>query len=393
MKITFSNWHKISSASGLLVVSLALCALMPPTLSWVERARAQSAQVQFDPGHPFANVKFAGEWERIFIPGKPNLAANDPYGNMTSAEFWRNTWRGQGIGKPVEMKGSDGLGVVIRSPYLYTSAAEHYDAWLKAAGGGTRKTRETLPDWSGDWQGNADGVLHGGAKVSDVMAGVAADYRPRFEQLLRAEIEGRQWWPTEFCLPWGFGGFYSLDGPTWHFMADQTMVLINKDRNNNEARYIYTDGRGFLPKDLQFPQWYGASQGFWDGDELVVWTSQIKQWVITHGLPEYSDQLEAVERIKRLGDEILVDLTLYDPKAFAFPWHDTVIFRKLKDWTEAPATFSECVSTNNVYMDANGMLRERTPGDPEYRDFLDPRPWATAFARGEAAAAASQRVK
>jgi hypothetical protein len=393
MTSTFARWHNASSASGLPAVLLVLSALMPP-MSSIERAGAQS--VQFDPAHPFANVKSAEEWEKIFIPGRPNLVANDPYGNITSGEFWRNTWRGQGIGKLVDLKGSGGLGVVIRSPYPYRSAEEHYNAWLRAAGGGTKKTRATLPDWSGDWQGNADGVLHGGAKVSDVMAAVAEEYKPRFAQLLRAEMEGRHWWPTEFCLPWGFGGFYSLDGPTWHFMMDQTMVLINKDRNNNETRYIYTDGRGFLPKELQFPQWYGASQGFWDGDELVIWTSQIKQWVITHALPEYSDQLEAVERIKRFGDEILVDLTLYDPKAFAFPWHDTVIFRKLKDWTEAPATFSECVSTNNVYLDANGTLRERAPGDPEYNDFLDPRPWATAFARGEAAAAkagASQPAK
>ncbi len=97
--------------------------------------------------------------------------------------------------------------------------------------------------------------------------------------------------------------------------------------------------------------------------------------------------------MKRLGDEILVDLTLYDPKAFAFPWHDTVIFHKLADWTEAPPTFSECVSTNNVYLDANGILRERAPSDPQYIDITDPRPWATAFERGEAAAAQAGKGK
>jgi hypothetical protein len=250
MTSIFARRHKASSASGLPAVLLALCALMPP-MSSIERAGAQS--VQFDPAHPFANVKSAEEWEKIFIPGRPNLVANDPYGNITSGEFWRNTWRGQGIGKLVDLKGSGGLGVVIRSPYPYKSAEEHYKAWLGAAGGGTKKTRATLPDWSGDWQGNADGVLHGGAKVSDVMAAVAEEYKPRFAQLLRAEMEGRHWWPTEFCLPWGFGGFYSLDGPTWHFMMDQTMVLINKDRNNNETRYIYTDGRGFLPQGAAVP--------------------------------------------------------------------------------------------------------------------------------------------
>jgi hypothetical protein len=380
MKVT------LSCVFGLLT-AIALPASRLGGAAWMAPAWAQSGETRIDPTHPFAGVASPEQWKKIFIPGPPNVVPNDPYANMTSGEFWRNTWRGQGIdGKLAVAKGSGGRGVAIRSPYPYQSAEEHYGAWLAAAGGGTKKTRSTLPDWSGDWQGTADGVLHDGAKVSDVMAAVSDAYKPRFEQLLRGEMSGRHWWPAEFCLPDGFGRLYSLDGATWHFLMDQSMVLINKDRPNNETRYIYTDGRGFVPRPLQFPQWYGASQGFWDGDELVIWTSQIKQWVMTHGLPEYSDQLEAIERMKRFGNEMLIDITLYDPKGFAFPWHDTVTFKKLADWTEAPAAFSECESTNNVYMDKDGTLRERTLADPDYHDLSDPRPWATAFARGEAAA-------
>ncbi len=79
----------------------------------------------------------------------------------------------------------------------------------------------------------------------------------------------------------------------------------------------------------------------------------------------------------------MLDITLYDPKAFAFPWHDVVEFRRLADWKSAPPTFNECVSTNNVYHDANGWLREYSPGDPNYRDAADQRPWATVFQRAE----------
>jgi hypothetical protein len=110
-------------------------------------------------------------------------------------------------------------------------------------------------------------------------------------------------------------------------------------------------------------------------------------WIMAHAEPEYSDQLEVIERIKRIGDNILLDITLYDPLAFAFPWHDTVIFSKVKDWKTSPSTFNECVYTNNTYMDANGDVRERHPGDPEYRDFSDPRPWATVYTRNDNAAA------
>jgi len=169
---------------------------------------------------------------------------------------------------------------------------------------------------------------------------------------------------------------------------DQTMVLIDKDRPNSETRYVYVDGRGFLPPELSFPMWYGQSQGFWHGEELVVWTRDIKQWVITHALPEHSDELQLVERIKGMGEDIVLDLTLYDPKAFAFPWHDVVVFKKLADWKDAPPTFNECVFSNNVYHDESGELQVYVPGDPRHRDVTDPRPWATVFERAEEAKAA-----
>ncbi len=373
--------------AGLLAAAILAAACANPF-----QALAQSNQPTFDPAHPLANITSAEQWVKKFNPGKPDIVPNDAYGNMTSSEFWRDSWEGQNIDKPsppADIKGSGGTGVIIRSPYPYKTAKEQYDAWLKAAHGGTKHTRATLPDWSGDWQGSATGVLSGYAKVSDVMAAVSPAYRSRFLTLLRGEWEGgHQWWPTEYCLPYGFGGYYAAPGnggATWHFMMDGHMVMFNKDKNNMATRYIYTDGRGLLPPDRAFPQWYGESEGLWDRDQLVIYSKNIRQWAMTHGLPEFSDQLEAVERVKRFPDGLLVDITLYDPKAFAFPWHDVVLFKTLKDWTIAPATYSECVSTNNIHMDAKGVLQERVPGQAGYQNFADPRPWATAYKIWDAA--------
>ena len=90
---------------------------------------------------------------------------------------------------------------------------------------------------------------------------------------------------------------------------------------------------------------------------------------------------------------MLIDTTMYDPNAFAYPWHDTVTFKLLKDWTKGPATYSECVSTNNVYLDANGVLQERAPGDPGFRDMTDTRPWATAYELRQAAEASGASAR
>ena len=87
----------------------------------------------------------------------------------------------------------------------------------------------------------------------------------------------------------------------------------------------------------------------------------------------------------------MVDLTLYDAEAFAYPWHDVVLFRRLADWKEAPPTFNECVFSNDVHHDANGELAVYGPTDPPYRDVTDPRPWATVFERADKAKAAGVR--
>ena len=39
------------------------------------------------------------------------------------------------------------------SPYAYTTAIAHFEALLKAAKGGTKHTKTTMPDWSGRWAG------------------------------------------------------------------------------------------------------------------------------------------------------------------------------------------------------------------------------------------------
>ena len=384
-----------TSATVLVMASLAVCGALSTSPFNSSQAWAQSADSRFDPANPFARITSSSDWRKIFITGMPNIVPNDNYSNLTSSEFSKKTSTGHGFkGQKIsDLKGSGGKGVIVRSPYPYKTAAEHYDAWLKAAGGAAKRARDSLPDWSGDWVGVPNGVLAQNAKVSDVMAALSDEYKVYYKQLLDSEAAGHHWWPSEFCLPSGYGRYYTEQGATWHFMTDQTMAIMVKDRPNNDIRYIYTDGRGFLPPDSQFPQWYGGSKGFWTGDELVIHTAQFRPWVIANGMPEYSDALEVIERVKRVGDEMLIDTTMYDPNAFAYPWHDTVTFKLLKDWTKGPATYSECVSTNNVYLDANGVLQERAPGDPGFRDMTDTRPWATAYELRQAAEASGASAR
>ena len=55
------------------------------------------------------------------------------------------------------------------------------------------------------------------------------------------------------------------------------------------------DFSGAVPRlGADVPRWYGETIGFWDGDVLVTWTSNIQGWKV-HGNPEFSSKLQTIE--------------------------------------------------------------------------------------------------
>ena len=70
------------------------------------------------------------------------------------------------------------------------------------------------------------------------------------------------------------------------------------------------------------PQWFGDTIGFWDGEALITWTSNIQGW-ISHGGFEFSNRLQSIEIYTPRKDPsgTLIGLTqetvLYDAEAFA----------------------------------------------------------------------------
>jgi hypothetical protein len=279
-------------------------------------------------------------------------------------------------------KGSGRDQYEIKSPYPFKTSWEHYQAWLQKANGGTRHTLATLPDWDGMWDPGATWLNSNNIQASTIAAALTPQYREYYVQQVKAEAEGRHWWAAAFCLPDGF--IRSLTRAE-QFIVRPTQVLITSDMLSSvQIRHLFTD-RGHLPEEQQFPQWMGESIAFWDGSALVVHTNQIRQWNATHSLFEWSDQMTAVERYERVGDEIVAEITLYDPVAFLQPLHARL--RYARGRTEERPVFSTCTDTNgpssNIFVRPDGVVDERTPGDPAYWDPADPRPWAKHYAIGE----------
>lgn len=284
--------------------------------------------------------------------------------------------------------GAEGTGVVgaadLASPYPYTSAWEHYQAWLAAAGGGTRHTRASVPDWGGRYSGGADRLVGGPNPASSVVPMLTPQYQEYFVQDMWALAERRSWGANAFCLP---GGFMTALVEAQEFIATPDRVwILGAGNNRNYTRWIYTDDSGHTDPDFQYPKWHGESIGFWDGDTLIVHTDQIRGW--KGGLTEFTDALETVERYRRVGDTIEGEITLYDEEVYVIPVYSKLAFELETDSRpELRPLYNTCTDTNGpsskVYLDERGQLNERLPGDSLYWDSRDARPWGTFMNLGE----------
>jgi hypothetical protein len=92
------------------------------------------------------------------------------------------------------------------------------------------------------------------------------------------------------------------------------VVILNEMIHH--ARIIPLDGRPHLQQDIR--QWLGDSRGRWEGDTLVVDTTNFTDKTNFRGA---SDKMRLVERFTRVADDILLyEFTVNDPTSFTKPW-------------------------------------------------------------------------
>jgi len=318
----------------------------------------------------------------------------------TNPAYYRNNTVGQLRGMALDIEsyqdsgqvgsarphGSEGTGrsgaTNLTSAYPYATAWEHYQALLQQANGGTKHTKDTIPDWSGVWEGGVN--FRGRGPASDVVKLLTPQYQEYLVQELKATSEGRIWSANAFCLPGGF--FEALTDAREFIVTPRQVWILGAGNSENYTRWIYTDGSGHTPEEFQYPKWHGESIGFWDGDALTVHTNQMRAW--KGGVSEFTDNLETVERYRRMGATIEGEITLYDSEVFVKPV--TAKFSYDLDQENLLALrpmFNSCSDTNGpsskVFLDDKGLLNERIPGDPLYWDAADPRPWGTWFTESD----------
>ena len=131
---------------------------------------------------------------------------------------------------------------------------------------------------------------------------------------------------AERCLLWGSAGPPMLPvGYNSNYQIVQTpgyvVILIEMI---HESRIIPLDGRPHLPQNVRL--WLGDSIGHWEGQTLVVETTNFTDKTAFRGA---SENMRLIERFTRTAeDTLLYDFTVNDPSTFTKPWSGQVPMTK-----------------------------------------------------------------
>lgn len=227
-------------------------------------------------------------------------------------------------------------------------------------------------------------------QASTIVSLLTPEYQMRAVQdFYHQGNSGAPQWSAQYCWPEGFmrRWYFLATGVQPHYiLATPKLVQIR----TGVARNFITDiniGRRFemdggVPRlGPDVARWYGETVGFWDGDVLITWTSNIQGWT-AHGAFEWSNELQTVEiytpkhdasgRIVGLNHEAV----FYDPEALVKPIRIVRNLRRVGDLTDGdPYEVVECLP--NIFP-VKGVPTAVAPGETIQYEALDmfQRPWA-----------------
>lgn len=133
----------------------------------------------------------------------------------------------------------------------------------------------------------------------------------------------------ERCLWFQIGGPPMLPGlgynSNYQIFQTPTHVAILAEQGYM-VRTIPLDGRQHVNPDIRL--WHGDSRGRWEGDTLIVETTNFNDKVEFRGS---SSSLHLIERFRRIGaDTIMYEFTATDPATWTRPWSAEIPMRPLQ---------------------------------------------------------------
>jgi hypothetical protein len=125
---------------------------------------------------------------------------------------------------------------------------------------------------------------------------------------------------AERCITWGFEGPPMMPvgyNSNVQIVQGQGFVSVLQEMIH-DARLIPTDNRPHLPAEVK--QWMGDPRGHWEGDTLVVETTNFTTRTSVQQAPT-SEMLKVIEKFSRVdANTVLYQFTVDDPGTWAKPW-------------------------------------------------------------------------
>jgi hypothetical protein len=143
---------------------------------------------------------------------------------------------------------------------------------------------------------------------------------PLGDQVLKERVAGNSKDnPEAHCLPMGIVQLHTQGAPRKFVQTPRELIILYEA--SAERREIFTDGRP-SPDDDPQPWFNGYSVGRWEGDTLVVATTNLRDngWLDIIGSP-LTDAGRVTERFRRVSyGRMEIDVTVEDTKVYKEPF-------------------------------------------------------------------------
>jgi hypothetical protein len=128
-------------------------------------------------------------------------------------------------------------------------------------------------------------------------------------------------WPAEGppMMPEGYNSDLQISQGLGYVSVTQEMI--------HDARIIPTDGRPHLPENVK--QWFGDPRGHWEGDTLVVETTNFTNRTTLQQAPT-TEKMKVTERFTRVdANTVKYEFTVDDPGTWTKPWSGELNMTKI----------------------------------------------------------------
>ena len=214
---------------------------------------------------------------------------------------------------------------VVWSGLVFVPAADAQDMWDNVNGQPGALSRENLNkerspapiDLTGTW------LIDFSTWMFNPMPKLKPEYQKSFDTAQKAFKEGKVYHEdVGLCWPPGLPVMMNRVWPINIIQLPTSIVIVANFEN--QVRWVFMDGRKHTDPDLYVPSYNGESIGHWEGNSLIIDTTnfETKRHWVREGVP-ISDKFHVIEKVSLSddGQTMEIEYTMTDPDIWEGVYH------------------------------------------------------------------------